>query len=76
MLLKPLVPVEVILDSADSGVLLAAVGLFMVVVAVAASVDEVMAVGPEVEEGPSVALVISASVVLLADVELAVVPVV
>ena len=57
MLLKPLVAVELIIDSADSGVLLAAVVMLIVVVAVVASVDGVMPVVPEVAEGLSVALV-------------------
>ena len=58
MLLKPLVAVELILDSADSGVLLAAVVMLVVVVALVASIVGVKPVGPEVAEGPSVALVV------------------
>ena len=76
VLLKPLVVDEVTVDSADSDVVAASVAVLVAVVAVAASLDGVMPVGLEVEEGPSVALVVRASVVLLADVELAVVPVV
>ena len=76
VLLKPLVVDEVTVDSADSDVVAASVAVLVAVVAVAASLDGAMPVGPEVEEGPSVALVVRASVVLLADVELAVVPVV
>ena len=76
VLLKPLVVDEVTVDSADSDVVAASVAVLVAVVAVAASLDGVMPVGLEVEEGPSVALVVRASVVLLADVELAFVPVV
>ena len=58
VLLKPLVVDEVTVDSADSDVVAASVAVLVAVVAVAASLDRVMPVGPEVEEGPSVALVI------------------
>ena len=57
VLLKPLVVDEVTVDSADSDVVAASVAV-LVAVAVAASLDGVMPVGPEVEEGLSVALVI------------------
>ena len=76
MLLKPLVVDEVTVDSADSDVVAASASVLVAVMAVAASLDGVMPVGLEVEEGPSVALVVWASVVLFEDVELAVVPVV
>ena len=56
VLLKPLVVDEVTEDSADSDVVAASVAVPVAVVAVAASRDGVMPVGPEVEEGPSVAL--------------------
>ena len=58
VLLKPLVVDEVAVDSADSDVVAASVAVLVAVVAVAASLDGVLPVGPEVEEGPSVALVI------------------
>ena len=58
VLLKPLVVDEVTVDSADSDKVASSVAVLVVVVAVAASVDGVMPVGPEVEEGPSVALVV------------------
>ena len=58
VLLKPLVVDEVTVDPADSDVVAASVAVLVAVVAVAASLDGVMPVGPEVEEGPSVALVI------------------
>ena len=58
VLLKPLVVDEVTVDSADSGVVAASVAVLVAVVAVAASLDGVMPVGLEVEEGPSVALVV------------------
>ena len=58
MLLKPLVVDEVTVDSADSDVVAASVAVLVAVVAVAASLDGVMPVWPEVAEGPSVALVI------------------
>ena len=47
---------EVTEDSADSDVVAASVAVPVAVVALAASRDGVMPVGPEVEEGPSVAL--------------------
>ena len=58
MLLKPLVVDEVAVDSADSDEVASSVAVLVAVVAVAASVDGVMPVGLEVEEGPSVALVV------------------
>ena len=58
VLLKPLVVDEVAVDSADSDEVASSVSVLVAVVAVAASLDGVMQVGPEVEEGPSVALVI------------------
>ena len=58
VLLKALVAVELIIDSADSGVLLAAVVMLIVVVAVVASVVGVKPVVPGVAEGLSVALVV------------------
>ena len=58
VLLKPLVVDEVTVDSADSDVVTASVAVLVAVVAVAASLDGVMPVGPEVEECSSVALVI------------------
>ena len=58
VLLKPLVVDEVAVDSADSDEVASSVSVLVAVVAVAASLDGVMPVGPEVEEGPSVALVI------------------
>ena len=58
VLLKPLVVDEVTEDSADSDVVAFSVAVLVAIVAVAASVDGVMPVGPEVEEGPLVALVV------------------
>ena len=58
VLLKPLVVDEVAVDSADSDVVASSVAVLVAVVAAAASVDGVMPVRPEVEEGPSVALVV------------------
>ena len=58
VLLKPLVVDEVTVDSADSDVVAAFVAVLVTVVAVAASLDGVMPVGLEVEESPSVALVV------------------
>ena len=58
VLLKPLEVDVVTVDSADSYVVAASVAVLVVVVAAAASVDGVMPVGPEVEKGPSVALVV------------------
>ena len=58
VLLKPLVVDEVAVDSADSDEVASSVAVLVAVVAVAASLDGVMPVGLEVEEGPSVALVV------------------
>ena len=58
VLLKPLVVDEVTEDSADSDEVAFSVAVLVAIVAVAASVDGVMPVGPEVEEGPLVALVV------------------
>ena len=58
VLLKPLVVDEVAVDSADSDEVASSVAVLVAVVAAAASLDGVMPVGPEVEEGPSVALVV------------------
>ena len=58
VLLKPLVVDEVTVDSADSDVVAASAAVLVAEVAVAASLDGVMPVGLEVEEGPSVALVV------------------
>ena len=58
VLLKPLVVDEVAIDSAESDVVASSVTVLVAVVAAAASVDGVMPVGPEVEEGPSVSLII------------------
>ena len=58
VLLKPLIVDEVAEDSADLYAVAFSVTVLVAVVAVAASVDGVMPVGPEVEEGPSVALVV------------------
>ena len=56
VLLKPLAVDEVTVDSDVPDVVAASVAVLVAVVAVAASIDGVMPVGPEVEEGPSVAL--------------------
>ena len=58
VLLKPLVVDEVAVDSADSDEVASSVAVLVAVVATAASLDGVMPVGPEVEEGPSVAPVV------------------
>ena len=58
VLLKPLVVDEVAVDSADSDEVASSVSVLVGIVAVAASLDGVMPVGPEVEEDPSVALVV------------------
>ena len=58
VLLKPLVVDEVAVDSADSDEVASSVSVLVGVVAAAASLDGVMPVGPEVEEDPSVALVV------------------
>ena len=58
VLLKPLVVDEVAVDSADSYEVASSVAVLVEVVAAAASLDGVMPVGPEVEEGPSVTLVV------------------
>ena len=58
MLLKPLVLDEVTVDAAESDVVAASVAVLVALLVVAASVDRVMPVVPEVEEGPSVALVV------------------
>ena len=58
VLLKPLVVDEVAVDSADSDEVASSVSVLVGVVAAAASLDGVMPVGPEVEEVPSVALVV------------------
>ena len=58
VLRKPLVVDEVAVDSADSDEVASSVAVLVAVVAAAASLDGVMPVGPEVEEGPSVALVV------------------
>ena len=57
-LLKPLVVDEVAVDSAESDEVASSVAVLVAVVDVAASLDGVMPVGLEVEEGPSVALVV------------------
>ena len=56
VLLKPLVVDEVAVDSADSDEVASSVAVLVAVMAAAASLDGVMPLGPEVEEGPSVAL--------------------
>ena len=58
VLLKPLVVDKVAVDSADSDEVASSVAVLVALVAAAASLDGVLPVGPEVEEGPSVALVI------------------
>ena len=58
VLLKPLVVDEVAVDSADSDEVASSVAVLVAVMAAAASLDGVMPVGPEVEEGPSVKLVV------------------
>ena len=58
VLLKPLVVDEVAVDSADSDEVASSVAVLVAVMAAAASLDGVMPVGPEVEESPSVALVV------------------
>ena len=58
VLLKPLVVDEVAVDSADSDEVASSVAVLVAVMAAAASLDGVMSLGPEVEEGPSVALVV------------------
>ena len=58
VLLKPLVVDEVAVDSADSDEVASSVSVLFGVMAAAASLDGVMPVGPEVEEDPSVALVV------------------
>ena len=58
VLLKPLVVDEVAVDSADSDEVASSVSVLVGVVAAAASLDGIMPVGPEVEEDPSVALVV------------------
>ena len=58
VLLKPLVVDEVAVDSADSDEVASSVSVLVGVMAAAASLDGVMPVGPEVEEDPSVALVV------------------
>ena len=58
VLLKPLVVDEVAVDSADSDEVASSVAVLVAVMAAAASLDGVMPLGPEVEEGPSVALVV------------------
>ena len=58
VLLKPLVVDKVAVDSADSDVVASSVAVLVSIVAAAAFVYGVMPVGPEVPEGPSVALVV------------------
>ena len=58
VLLKPLVVDEVAVDSADSDEVASSVAVLVAGMAAAASLDGVMPVGPEVEEGPSVKLVV------------------